>query len=403
MKNNTLASKLPFALAIFIGSAAALNAADVTWNGGTGEYDTGSNWSSGAVPSTNDNVTISSGVAQWHTSSGSTGSFSRKGTGDTLLNGTGELQIGNSSTADDRFNSLSGGGGTFTIADSAKLSFKGAYFLIAAGTTTGTVNQTGGSVVVETGRGFFLSDSDSSQGSVYNLSGGTLSVTSTGSQLAPAANDGLRGVWLGKRGASGQDALRVSGSAVATFTYAPTNADREARVLISDASLITVANTAKLTFDNYTSVDIGGKTDGGSIDTSQASQIIVTGGELVVSNSLLNVGASGDGELIISGGTVTVDDLALSSKGTINLNNGSLFVTGNLTDDAGILNYSGGVFTIYGDFSDLGSLTWFNDLSSGATASFDGTYTTIIPEPSTYAAFGAAGLLGLLILRRRRS
>ncbi len=151
---------------MLLGSAATLPAVDVTWNGGTGEYNTGSNWSSNSTPGTNDNVTISSGTATWAGVTTGSGNFNRNGTGSVILNGTASLEIGTSYTYDNRLR-LSGGGGTFTVADSASLVHKGSYFIIGGGgTTAGTLNQTGGTITVETQRGFFLSDGTSAAGSV---------------------------------------------------------------------------------------------------------------------------------------------------------------------------------------------------------------------------------------------
>ena len=236
---------------------------------------------------------------------------------------------------------------------------------------------------------------------LYNMSGGTLNVTSygTGTAVTNATNDGLRGVWLGKAGGSTGDTFALSGTAQASFTY--NNSTIDARVYISNASSITIADSASLSFDSYTSVDLGGTIDG-TTDASKTSTINISGGSLTITNSLLNVGKDAKGELIISGGTVTVNDLALNSNGIINLSGGTLFIVDTLSASSGTLNYSGGILKIAGDYSDLSSQSWFNDTTGTASASFDGTYTTIIPEPSTYAAFGAFALLGLLALRRRR-
>jgi MprA protease rhombosortase-interaction domain-containing protein len=66
-------------------------------------------------------------------------------------------------------------------------------------------------------------------------------------------------------------------------------------------------------------------------------------------------------------------------------------------------NFHGGTITILGkDRTDILNDPWFNDLSPGAVATFDGTDTTIvgIPEPASALLLIIAGLAGFAVRRR---
>ena len=91
-------------------------------------------------------------------------------------------------------------------------------------------------------------------------------------------------------------------------------------------------------------------------------------------------------------------DLGGSNTGIYNMSGGLLRLGGGIniggTDDA--FNYSGGTIIMTGN--QIGTLATLNDMTGGAVEVFDGTNTTIIPEPATLLLLGLGGLL----LRRRR-
>lgn len=366
-----------------------------TWNGSDGHWDTGTSWDTGNVPGAGEDVFINSGSV---TVSNGQGQLFRNGTGNTTIAG-GDLFIAGGSSP--RL-ALTGGGGAFSIS-SGRLMVSGEYFIVANGSKSGIASQTGGTVTATLSRGFLFGDQVANAGSAYKMSGGTLTITSTGTSLPndDANNEGLRGVWLGIRTASTSgDFFELSGDATAHFQY--THADRKGRGYISNGSHISLADSATLTIDGYTSVDIGGFTDGDTVDPNKTSKILVSGGDLTITNSVLNVGKDARGQLIIDEGTVTVDTLALNSNGIIELTSGELFISNTLSLAGGTLDYRGGTLKINGDYSDLLTQEWFNDLSGGAIVSFDGTFTTIVPEPSTYATLGVAVFSLALFARRKK-
>ena len=126
------------------------------------------------------------------------------------------------------------------------------------------------------------------------------------------------------------------------------------------------------TYTGTTKVDEGTLVIAGSVDSTSIE--VASGATLTLSNA----------DAVVA----NVVTLTLVAGSTLNLNfTGDLFVSSITVDgialDAGIYSVGDGWGALSG-------------IASGAGV------ITVVPEPSTYALLGAAGLVGLVALRRRR-
>lgn len=255
-------NKTRIALAIFAGTLSlapyAIHAQQITWNGGSGDYGTGSNWSSGSIPATASNVLINAGAVTYS----STSNFTRSG--NTTLAGTGSLTLTNA-----RFlaGDAAGTTSTFTLQDTAKLTANGVYFIVGeAG--TGNFVQTGGTVDSTVSGGWFLSDNSGTQGS-YALSGGSLTVHDGGSNTT-STNYAFH---IGKN--SSNDKFLVNGG---TALFQATTTD--VRTYISQGASFEI-DSGQATFDSYRYLTIGRTAAAGT-----TSKMIINGGTLNITNPL---------------------------------------------------------------------------------------------------------------------
>ncbi|QJE99000.1 hypothetical protein [Luteolibacter luteus] len=364
-----------------------------TWTGAVdSNYNTAGNWNPNGTPAVGTDVEILSGTANVPS-----GNWDRRGAGYTTIGGTANVTL--NSGGQGRFlntGAFNMNGGTFT--------HSGEYFIAGAG-AVGTINQSGGSISSTLSRGWQLSDNNINQsGSAYYLSGGLLSVTST----ATWTDLPLRGVWFGKGGETGGNNSAAIGSATgdlfkvtggsANFTKTGANTS-EVRVSRNSGIEIT---TGSVSFNNYTEFRVGQGASGGL-----NSRVILTGGTLdITGGTAFYLGESDNGLLSISGGSMTLDGLlslgrsTFTGVGTVNLSGGTLSVDSLVNGNGlGVFNFTGGRLYVDGDATALLNESWFNKVQD-TTATFDGTRTLIVPEPSFgILLLGTAGILGI---RRRR-
>ena len=91
-------------------------------------------------------------------------------------------------------------------------------------------------------------------------------------------------------------------------------------------------------------------------------------------------------ELNLAGGTVNAGALVMNAQGYIDITGGALVITGDVTTD--INNWiTGGQIVAGGG-------------AGNVTSSFDGTNTTVIPEPGTLGLVALMGG-GMLFVRKR--
>lgn len=359
-----------------------------SWTGAVdNNYNTAGNWTPSGTPGTGTDVEILSGTANVPS-----GNWDRRGTGTTTIGGTATVNL----------NAGSGrllNWGTFNMSG-GNLNHVGEYFIVGTG-GIGTMNHSAGTITSTLSRGFQLSDNAITQaGSVYNLSGSAVLNVSSTTTFGDIA---LRGVWLGKGGetatgvgSAAGDVFSATGGS-ATFTRTGT-APAEVRISRNAALIV---DGGDVNFVNYGEFRVGMGASG-----STNSRIDVRSGTLDIMGATLFLGESDNGLLELSGGTMTLDGLlslgrsGFGGVGTINMSGGTLIAEDILNPNGtGTVNFTGGVIILEGDATDVFSQSWFHGIE-GATATFDGTRTLIVPEPSTaLLLFGAAGLLGL---RRRR-
>ncbi|GAA5116280.1 autotransporter-associated beta strand repeat-containing protein [Luteolibacter yonseiensis] len=324
--------------------ATRLLALDYTWTGTTSNVsNVAGNWNPNGTPGGADNVLINTSTP--NPTNIPSGNWERKGAGTTTIDGTGivNLALGGARFLNNgAFNML---GGQFVQS--------GEYFIVGNG-GVGTFTQSGGSVDTTLRRGFFLSDGDGDSGSVYNLSGGTLSVKSA---TDSGVGEELRSVWFGKgRNGVGTDKFNITGS---TATFEKTGGST-ANVQLSGSAELNVTN-GTVTFDKYTEARVGYLAANGD----QQAKINVSGGTLNFTNAAGNtnvrVGYNDKGLLKIDGGEVNIKGLlGIGTTGNAVVDDGAgtclmsgaavMNITGNLAvgtgTSKGTLSMSGGTLTV---------------------------------------------------------
>lgn len=204
-----LSSRLPLATLFIAVSLSALpaSAADLTWDGSSGTYNTPASWSGGAVPGTGDKAFINGGSVTMGTadpdwtingglSLGGTGAFAQS---DKVLSTTGEIWIGQGtgSTA-----SYTLSGGTLNVSN---------WLAVGRASGNGTLNITGGILNKNAGGNFVIASGQNAAGTIEH-SGGTLNNTASETWLTESSN--LPG---GSGNGSGVGIYNLSGSAQANL------------------------------------------------------------------------------------------------------------------------------------------------------------------------------------------
>ena len=358
----------------------------------------------------NGEVTQSSGILtttgfRVGASSGSPGIATYNMTGGTITGG-GEFRV-----------ALHGGTGTMNLSNDASV------------TTTGTLYVGAGGNSVDSKSVGVLSLDGTSSFAVNNVAGvslgqwtktgsGTLEVKgnstfSTTGQISMGASSSGQGIinLSGNGTIVANKIYRGSGSATITAnggTFKAIAAQNnffenvEVRLLAGGVTIDTQSYTmANITYASKTSLlsGVGGLTKIGTGTLTLNRDQTYTGATKVDEGTLVIAGSVDSTALeVASGATLTLSNvdavvanvvtLTLVAGSTLNLDfAGDLFVNSITVDgialDAGIYSTSDGWGALVGIASGTGVIT-------------------VVPEPSTYALLGAAGLVGLVALRRRR-
>lgn len=407
--------KIKSALAsLCVVSFSTLTGEAAVWLGSNGNYTTAANWSPSGNPSAATVVEINSGNATYN------GNLTRAA--NTIISGTGTLTL----TGTGRLVNGGGGAAAISVSGTGGINQSGEYFLVS-NNNTGSITQTGGTVKSTVSRGWFMSDGAGSTGT-YALSGGTLEVSTSGSNTANSAYS----VHIGKN--SGNDLLHIDGGN-ATFTATAT----DTRAYISKGAEMRI-DSGSATFSNFRFFIVGRDADVGS-----TSDLAVNGGSLsltgLASNGAFVVGGRNDGRVTLNDGSITVSGAgmwlgdadaaatttvngsflqngggmtvptgivlsrALNSTGSYVMTDGIL-TTSTITAGAGsnpLFDFLGGEIFLNGDQRSILDQSWFQEVENTA-ATYDSisdkTHIFVIPEPAS--AFLAAAAAGLGLLRRRR-
>lgn len=367
---------IPKALFLGILACSGVNIEAATWLGNNANYTTGAEWDTGFVPSGTDDVTIDSGTAT------NTGNLTRNAS--TTVSGTGTLTVDNGRLIS---------GGTLNVSASGTINVTGNYFLVG-NTSRGTLNQNGGTVNANVDRGFFLSDNATGAGSAYNLTGGSLNVTSFGS----GSNVDLFAVHLGKGGIG--DVFTIDGG---TASFTAVTASRN--VWLSRSSTLYLFS-GSASFSGYESFTIGRNgTTGGT------SQLIISGGTFDVENltNSFTLGNSDNGQVILTGGSMDIGNNILLGgaagvSGFFSMSGGKLTAT-DIIAGMGfpLFNFDGGEIFLSGDRRSILDEAWFAE-AAGTAAVYDigtdETHIYVVPEPSALSLIAVPIALGLV--RRKR-
>lgn len=349
-----------------------------TWLGNDGNYSTAGEWDTGTAPSKTTDVTINSGAAT------NNGNLERNAL--TTLSGTGVLVINGG-----RF---LGGGIMNMSGDEAILSQSGDYFIVG-NQSQGTFTQTGGSVYANVGRGFFLSDNVGQAGSTYNLLGGKLEVTNSGS----GATEDLFAVHFGKGGSG--DLFHIDGG---DATFHAGTASRNVWISRESTFELLSGSAAFSGYENFTVGRYG--------STSGTSELLVSGGSFQVTDLLhsFTLGRDNNGLVTLSGGSMEISSAIIlggssAVMGTFNMSGGTL-TAADIFMGAGAahFDFTGGDIFLTGDRTSILDEPWFNEVA-GTQAIYNEatnqTHIAVVPEPSTFAM--AALPLALGMMRRRRA
>lgn len=362
---NPLRSFLPcLALTGLFSLGSSAFAATTTWNGSTGDWATGSNWSNGVPDLTSgDAAIINAGTAQYtpgnDLSLNSGASITINGGGFTQLTGPAWIKIGTTGTGTVTVNS----GGTFN-----------------SGTSTNVFVGNGGTGVVNVNGGSFLTST-----AVIVASGSSFTSTGGSSVVTIGGNLEVTG------------AVNANGGA---FSFNNLILNSGANFGIGGSS---VSQSGNLNVDLGRTFSVSGGT------FSLNGELKPTGGNVVVSGGHITAN-------LISFDGVPADTVPLSLSGGIveisgNFNNGIWNSAGSYVNftsgSSGQLIFTS--VTASAITGSLGSTIKYNgttDTSQFVVTTYGGSGSMVsllsVPEPSSYAIMAGAASLGFVLIRRRR-
>jgi len=339
--------------------------------------------------------------------------------------------IGNGASAGNNSEGVSIGGGTITNAAGASIYGQNNTGTASAGNGILVDDSNGGAAYAATTvtnsgtirgySGFGIKMIGSYNDTVTNNAGGTIRGAGTGAAIQ--TGDGAdtvtnAGAIIGDNGSAidlegGNDSLKIQGGS-ASITGNVSGGTGTNTVEIDLGSGNSFAYAGSLSNFSTVQVKTGTTTLTGANAYTGTTQ--VSGGTLVLDG---NGRLSDSGTLNLDGGRLELSDdstqtfasLSLTANSVIDLNSDTALTlsalgTINGTSMLSVINNGGSIFRFLGDLtSDVNFQTLLGNTTvngGAATASYDGTYTTVVPEPGTVGLIGLGIAFAIGMARRRR-
>jgi len=339
--------------------------------------------------------------------------------------------IGNGASAGNNSEGVSIGGGTITNAAGASIYGQNNTGTASAGNGILVDDSNGGAAYAATTvtnsgtirgySGFGIKMIGSYNDTVTNNAGGTIRGAGTGAAIQ--TGDGAdtvtnAGAIIGDNGSAidlegGNDSLKIQGGS-ASITGNVSGGTGTNTVEIDLGSGNSFAYAGSLSNFSTVQVKTGTTTLTGANAYTGTTQ--VSGGTLVLDG---NGRLSDSGTLNLDGGRLELSDdstqtfasLSLTANSVIDLNSDTALTlsalgTINGTSMLSVINNGGSIFRFLGDLtSDVNFRTLLGNTTvngGAATASYDGTYTTVVPEPGTVGLIGLSIAFAIGMARRRR-
>ena len=350
-------------------------------NTGTTDFNTGANWTSGAVPGPGDSAVVLTG-------------FTTSGVGGGITVSTGgnaNITIDSSSSNSVAAFAVSGTGFNSTVVGTLNLNYTGGAVLTTneldvVGSTTLNFN---GAMVVTNGNILVGSEEPPTSLPATPVGPGTLNILSGSVNLDSSSQTQLE---IGQSSSSTPGTVTVSGSAVLTtgFNTAIGMTDGTGTLTLSGNSVMNVGTPGDPQSDFYSLEIAAGANSTGTLNISGNSTLNMTNPDSIFQTALeagstATVNQSGNSTVNLS----TTVLFGVNGTSTYNLQSGALNITGGTTNlgagATGILNESGGALTV-------GPAATFH-LGAGGTGTFNLSGGTADFQGTLILGYGGTGLL----------
>lgn len=340
--------------------------------------------------------------------------------------------IGNGASAGNNSEGVSIGGGTITNAVGASIYGQNNTGTASAGNGILVDDSNGGAAysattVTNSGTirgysGFGIKMIGSYNDTITNNAGGTIRGAGTGAAIQTGDGSDTvtnAGAIIGDNGSAidlegGNDTLKIQGgSASITGNVSGGTGTNTVEIDLGSGNSFAYAGS----FSNFSTVQVKSGTTTLTGANAYTGTTQISGGTLVLDG---NGRLSDTSTLNLDGGrlelsnesTQTFASISLTANSVIDLNSDTILTlaalgTVNGATSLSVINNGGSTFRFLGDLtSDVNFQTLLGNTTvngGAATASYDGTYTTVVPEPGTVGLIGLGVAFAIGMARRRKS